>query len=158
RHDLLINWTMDARKNEKSLDNRCAALGSRILGSRDWRLGTRPTRWHRSDAREALQKCGPNLSVSRRDVTPCDTDVPECHKCDIARFIHKLICRNGLDFKLQPNGPHFREMCDILRHFVTWRARDQKLETGNWTERKSRAGAAVLQARRFRRCNVGAKC
>jgi len=29
RHDLLIKWTMDAGKNEKSFDNRCAALVSR---------------------------------------------------------------------------------------------------------------------------------
>ena len=54
------------------------------------------------------------------DVTPCQTNVPECPRCDIPRCIHKPILRNGLDLELQASVIRFRELCDILRHFETW--------------------------------------
>jgi len=54
------------------------------------------------------------------NVTPSHTNVTECHTCDIACSIHKPMRWNGLDLELQPKDTHFREMCDILRHFGTW--------------------------------------
>jgi len=69
---------MDAAKNEKSFDNRCAAMGSRILGSRDWRLET---------GKDALAQERSPTHSKNANVSPCHTDVTECHKCDIARFI-----------------------------------------------------------------------
>src|SRR5690348_3665720 len=105
---------MDAGKNEKSFDNRRAALGSRILGSRDWRLET---------GKDALAQERSPTHSKNANVSPCHshTDVTECHKCDIAWFIHKLICRNGLDFKLQPNGlrfPTFNGRSDFYLHWL----------------------------------------
>ena len=58
-----------------------------------------------------------------------EADVTECHTCDIASFNHKLRLWNGLDLEMRSNVVQIREMCDILRHFVTLSARDQKLET-----------------------------
>ena len=54
------------------------------------------------------------------DVTPCDTDVTECHGCDIAPLIHKLILSHDLGPNFSPVPLVFRELCDILRHFVTF--------------------------------------
>ena len=34
------------------------------------------------------------------DVTPCPTNVPKCHTCDITWFVHKLITWNGLNLEL----------------------------------------------------------
>ena len=62
-----------------------------------------------------------------RDLKLERQDVAECHKCDIARPIHKLIRWNGLDLELQSNVIHFYEKRFLLCHFETRRSDERTL-------------------------------
>ena len=97
-------------------------LARKIVKGKTIRLTHVDATFQGSETRDLkLEKCGPVQSESRRDVTRMSLDVTKCHRFDIAWSVHKLMVWNGLDLESQPNSPHFREKCDILRHFVTRR-------------------------------------
>src|SRR6185437_144883 len=74
-----------------------------IPRSGDWRPETGRTRHRRSDALPRWGKCHSML-----------LDVSECHRCDIAWFVHKLSISNGLDLKSHSDVTRFREKRILL--------------------------------------------
>ncbi len=148
--------SMNAIKNEKSFDNRCAAPvsrkprapragevrksssgnGLRLVSLLIMARGAQVSRAAREHfvlfARPLAARFIGRLlrfvaSQERRppkwrlpgalvegNVTPCHTNVPGCHTCDIARCSHKPIRWNGLDLKLRSKGTHFYEKRFLL--------------------------------------------
>lgn len=105
---------MDADKYEKSLDNHSAAPVSREPRAPRAGLDRKPCIGNGLRLVSLLRK-GRGAQVSR---AARPANVTQCHRCDIAAPIRKLMLSSHLSLNCGRMSLHFLQMCDILRHCV----------------------------------------